>query len=291
MKRALVLNAGASWCAYQVGALRHLLEARRWHFDLLAGTGIGAMNCAFVACGQFAALESFWSGLRLTDLLPSRRRRFMAAHLREAALAERGTTLLVTALNLQTGRLEVLRYPGSDLPLIDGLLAAGALPGATPPVPYRGASQLVEGTLVDAVPMRPALDEHPDDLVAILPMLPARPEPASPWDTWRTVLRRALEVNQAEDGRRAVTDAERAGAEVEAYRRAAEGLIEAAAGMADGALSDRLRRRLDGRQPRQAPRTLVIRPSRYLGYPMWRFRRDDLRAAATLGEHDARTAT
>jgi predicted acylesterase/phospholipase RssA len=288
VSRALVLNAGASWCAYQVGALRHLAGAGQPRFDVCAGTGLGAMNAAFVACGQLPALERFWSGLRLVDLMPHRRRRFLAAHLSDEALAERGSVLLVTAVNLQTGRLEALRCPGGPVPLVDALLAAGALPGATRPVAAASA-QLVEGTIVDAVPMDAVLEEHPTEVVAVLPMLPQGGGPPQRYGTWGSVLRRALEVNQADDARRALAQASTAAAEAEAHRRARRALLEAAAATGDADLTDRLGRCFD-RHERPGPDLRAVRPSRPLGYPMWRFRRSDLMAAAALGEGDARAA-
>src|SRR2546421_9872687 len=102
MKRALVPNSGAWWAAYQIGALRHLVVDRAMHFELLAGTGIGAMNAALVACGEFSALEAFWKRIRIGSLItfnwrtPWRegpctgtpQRRFIAAHVSEKKLAE-----------------------------------------------------------------------------------------------------------------------------------------------------------------------------------------------------------
>lgn len=290
MSRALVLNAGASWCAYQVGALRPLGEGDQPPFDVCAGTGLGAMNAAFFACGQLPALEDFWSTLRLVDLVPRRRRRFLAAHLSEATLAERGTVLLVTAVNLQTGRLEALRYPGGPIPLVDAVLAGGALPGTTRPV-ASGAGQLVEGTVVDAVPMAAVLEEHPAEVVAVLPMLPEGGGSPRRYGTWGSVLRRALEVNQADDARRALAEASVTAAQGEAHRRTRHGLLEAASASGAPDLVERLGRCFDRHQDHAGLSLRVVRPSRPLSYPMWRFRRSDLLSAAALGEHDARTAT
>ncbi len=71
MTRALVLSSGLGAAAYQIGALQHLLQERRWHFDVCAGTGLGAINAAGVACGEFAALQTFWQhiGWRKFDRL------------------------------------------------------------------------------------------------------------------------------------------------------------------------------------------------------------------------------
>ncbi len=44
------------------------------------------------------------------------------------------TQLKFTCLNLQTGREEVVTFPGSPLPLIDVLAAAFTTPGLTTPL-------------------------------------------------------------------------------------------------------------------------------------------------------------
>lgn len=294
-RRALVLNAGASWCAYQVGALRHLVGERGWTFDLCAGTGIGAMNAAFVACGRLEALEGFWSRLRPLDLLPRRRARFITTHVSERLLADRGCRLLVSALNLQTGRLEVLEYPGAGLPLVDSLLAAGAFPGLTRPVRY-GGGQLVEGTLVDGVPMGPALARRPEELVAVLPMVPtwtaATAAGISPrrYETWPAVMRRAVEMDQAHDARRALVDARATAVEAAAYREVGRRMAQATVGVRGGTLAARLSGLVEAAQPPAGPRVVAVVPSRPLDLPIWRFSRSGLAGAAAMGESDARAA-
>ena len=288
MTRALVLNAGAAWCAYQVGALRHLVGERKLRFDICAGTGIGAMNAAFVACGQLEALEGYWSGLRPLRLAPWLRRRFLAEHVSDAALSDRETTLLLTVLNLQSGRQEVLRYPGSSLPLVEGILASGAMPGVTAPVSH-DSGQLVEGTLVDGVPMQPVLDLRPEQVVAVLAGLPGDGGPRRHYRTWRAVTARAVAINQAEDGRRALAAARAVASEAEAYRRLVTEVPDALATRAgDASLADRVRQVIDGYERPSHLDVVAVRPSRDLGYPLWRFRRAQLAAAMSLGENDAR---
>ena len=48
MSQALLLNAGASWAAYQVGAIDQLIGERRMRFDRYAGCGIGAMHASVI---------------------------------------------------------------------------------------------------------------------------------------------------------------------------------------------------------------------------------------------------
>ena len=275
-----MLNAGASWCAYQVGALGHLVGERGWRFDVHAATGIAAMNAAFVACGRLAELERFWRSVTLVDLLPSRRRPFLAAHVSERALAERGATLLLTTLNLVDGRLEVLRYPGEAVPLVDGIIAAGGFPGAVTPL-RRAGGLLVEGTLLDGVPMGPALAEEPDEVVAVLPGLPAGGGPLRRYPTWFSVLKRSVAANQTHDVRRGLAEAAEAAAEAEAGRRVTASLSATLGrwGAGDSAPAEG-----------SGPRLVAVRPSQELPYPLWRFRRRQLDAAMALGGRDARAA-
>lgn len=287
MTRALVLNAGAAWCSYQLGALRHLVGERSMQFDLCAGTGLGAMNAAFVACGRLGALEEFWDDLGALDLLPARRRRFMAAHLSDDALAEREVRLIVTAVDLRRGRVEVLRYPGCSLPLVEGLLAAGALPGMTRAVSH-GAARLVEATVVDSTPMDAVLAEEPAEVTAVLGMLPVGGGPLRRYRTWRAVGRRALEVNQSADAHRALVAASQAAAEAEAHRLVDDRLRELAAGTADGNLARALDGLADSPERARGPVVRAIHPSRDMDLAMWRFRSRDLHRVAALGEEDAR---
>lgn len=310
--RALVLNAGASWAAYQIGALRHLVSERGLRFDLCAGTGIGAMHAAFVACGQLEMLEDLWARIGLRRLVrPNWRqpwrdgplvgtpqRRFIAAHVSEGRLAAEGISLAISVVDLQGGREQVLRYPGAELPLVDGLMAAVATPGLTPPLRHRGR-QLVEATVIDAVPMGAALaDPAVEEIVAVLAAPIGAEAARRRYRTWRAVAQRALEMNQAADVRRALDDAEGASAAAEAFRAVSRRVPQAlAAKVDDGVLAERLRARLAEVYERSefplrrpaGPRLVAITPSRDLRFAPWRFRAAELDVAAALGHADAQT--
>lgn len=302
MTRALVLNAGSSWAAYQIGALGWVAR-KEPSFDLVAGTGIGAMNGAFVACGQLEALEESWSRIRVIDLVrPALRRpwlgplvgtpqrRLIASHVSEEALRSRGTTLLVSTLDLQAGEERILEYPGCNIPIVDGLMAAVATPGAV--APYEAAGhQLGEGTLVDSFLLRDVMRRGPAEVVAIA----AAPPPVSApcrYRTWRAVAERALALNMGHDVVAALEDARMQVAVASARERAHDGLTALVDGQdLDPDLAETLRERIaavyDG-----SPPTLVqaITPSRELGYPLWSFRRRALSEAMALGRQDARVA-
>jgi len=300
---AVVLSAGASWAAYQVGVLR-TLDQRAARVGWWAGTGIGAMNAALAACGELAALEDFWDGLTVRRLLtvarpPSRaalfsgapQRRFVRAHVSEARLAAHDAVLLVSTLDLRTGRIEVLRYPGSEVPLVDGLMAAVATSGITPPLSWRG-TQLAEGTFANSLLVGPALATPAEQVLVVAPVGGAAPSPGHAYRTWRAVLERALALDQSADARRGAELAAATGAAAEAFRRVSR-LTDTLPALAPDAVREQLATDLAAagvasRFPLRrssGPRTVALTPD--LPYPMWRFRAEELRAAVRRGAREA----
>ncbi|HYP21001.1 MAG TPA: patatin-like phospholipase family protein, partial [Chloroflexia bacterium] len=219
-ERALVLNAASSWGAYQVGALRHLVGDMGLHFDLCAGTGIGAMNAALVACGELDALEEWWRQASLRRLvspnwrapwrrgpfLPTSQRRFLAAHVSEKKLRERGARLMVSALDLQSGEEQVHFYPGGDIPLLDALTAAISTPGLYPPL-KRGGRQLVSATLANNFLLPKVLRYPFAEVFAVAAIIP-RKGTWRRYDTALSALHRNVLMNQAHDVRQGLADAQ-----------------------------------------------------------------------------------
>lgn len=308
-----MLNAGSSWAAFQVGALRHLVGDRGLAFDVHVGTGIGAVHAAFAACGELDALADAWQrmGLRrlvrpnlrrpwVAPMVATPQRRFVAAHVTESRLAARGTVVAAAVVDLRTGRVEHLVWPGCDVPIVDGLMAAVATPGLLAPLPH-GDRVLAEATIVDAVPLAAVLDGHlpgvdpVDEVVAVL----ASPSAARRrYATWRAVADRAVAVNLARDTDAAVDDAARGEAATAAFGRVDRELPAALAALVDDpAVRERLVAEVDRRRAAAAaahpgrprhPRTLVVRPTGELAYPLWRFRDGDLADAYLQGHAAAR---
>jgi hypothetical protein len=213
----------------------------------------------------------------------------IAAHVSDERLAASGARLLVSTLDLRGGGQRVLEYPGADVPLLDGLMAAVATPGLIAPIVHDGV-QLAEGTFVDSWLLREALAHGPDDVIAIAAGLPAAATRERRYRTWRAVTERALALNLDQDVRSAL-DAAASAAQVVAARRAAADELRALVAARVPSGSDELRARIDALDAgRSAPRVTALRPSRELGYPLWRFPRRRLRAAVALGLDDARAA-
>lgn len=306
-ERALVLNAASSWGAYQVGALRHLVGDRKLRFDLCAGTGIGAMNAALVACDKLEVLEEWWRRVSLRRLvspnwrapwrhgpfLASPQCRFLATHVSEAKLRERGTKLMVSTLDLQSGEERVHAYPGGEIPLLDALTAATSTPGIYPPL-QRGGRQLVSATLANNF-LLPKVLRHPFAEVfvvaAVIPQMGVRRR----YNTALSALHRNVVMNQAHDVRQGLEDAGGAAQTDVAFRHVARSLPGVADHIEEPEAREKLRARLEqvysqGTIQAQGYRPPVIRaitPSSELDFPIWRFRAADLAAASEMGYRDA----
>ena len=302
MTDALLLNAGASWAAYQVGAIEQLVGERRMRFDSYVGCGIGAMHAALLACGAYERIAPFWDSIATWKLVrPNLRtpwrapmvgtpqRRFVAEHVSERALIANRATLAVTTFDLMTGEEVVHRYPGDPLPIVDAVMAAVATPGLVAPRPA-GDRLLAEATLIESVPIAaiPTADP-PDRVVGVLAGIPLESEgrPVK-YRTWRSVSARAFEVNLAHDSRRAIA---RTAEEGNWNTDAAAVATELATLAADDAELDAGFRRALAPLDLPAPPAFVwISPSRPLGYPLWRFPKAAMNAARQLGHDDAARA-
>jgi predicted acylesterase/phospholipase RssA len=301
MSDALLLGAGASWAAYQVGAIEQLVGERRMEFDAYVGCGVGAMHAALLACGQYEAIGPFWDSINSWKLVrpsltpwraPARntpQRRFVAGHVSERALRDRGTTLAITTLDLVSGSETVHRYPGDDVPLVDAVMAAVATPGMLIPL-ASGDRLLAEATFVDSVPSAAVpTDPPPDRVIGVLPAMPVDSGAARRYGTWPAVAMRTIEVNLNQDRRRAVALAD----ETRGWHADAESVIAEVTGLAgdDTDLAARLRSALAPLESPAPTHYVWISPSQRLDYPMFRFPSAAMSAARRLGRADAALVT
>ena len=65
---ALVLEGGGAKGAYQIGAIKALLEDD-YKFNTVIGTSIGAINAAFIAQGDIDKIENLWKTLSFKELM------------------------------------------------------------------------------------------------------------------------------------------------------------------------------------------------------------------------------
>ena len=313
MTRALVLSSGMTWAAYQIGALRHLIGERQLRFDLCAGTGMGAIHAAFAACGEFEALSEFWQHIGWRRLVALNWRSpwrdgplstkplkaFLAAHLHENKLTA-GSQLRFTCLNLQTGREEVVTFPGGAVPLIDALAAAVSMPGVMAPLRVHNQPWL-DASFVNSFNLRQILRGSAVDEVWAIATSSAETvvtqAPRQRYLHWRAVADRALRLNQAHDVWRGLRAADQLSAAAAAQRHVRSQLPDRVAGLIeDPIVRERVRDRLN-RLFEQSTFTMnrdrgpivhAVTPSRPLAGSLWRFRRHEIEAALELGYQDAK---
>jgi len=173
---AFVLSGGASLGALQVGMLRALSE-RGITADMLVGTGLGALNAAFLASrpqtpATADELARVWCSIHREDvfpvsmhtlvgglcgqrnhLVPDRALRSkVRRHIEFEDLAQAPVPLHLVAFDVTDG-CEVLLSQG---PALDSIAAAAAIPGVFPPVPI-GDRRLIDGSVVNNTPISHAL--------------------------------------------------------------------------------------------------------------------------------------
>jgi NTE family protein len=176
-RTAFVLSGGASLGAMQAGMLRALYEDGITA-DLLVGTSAGALNAAFIAARSQTPraagdLADVWRGLCRDDVFPihmptlfgglanradhmvpdTQLRRLVARHLQISRLEDTCVPVHLVTFDLLSG-CEVVLCNG---PAHDAVVAAAAIPGVLPPVPW-GEHLLVDGGVVNNTPISHAVE-------------------------------------------------------------------------------------------------------------------------------------
>jgi NTE family protein len=209
----LFLTPGAARAAYQVGAVQELVRSGI-RFDVVGASSVGTLNAAFVATGQVERLAELWAGWRTADiagidwvemlrgaLLRSRnlmhnrpqKERVIDAHLDDVPLLP-GVRLRFNLANLTTGGQEVVEWPDGPMPLVEGVNASVAVPGAIRPVEALGA-QLADGLTVDGFPLESVLLEVGLDRAFVVGVAPRAPIDRRVRNPYQALLR-AVEWNQ-----------------------------------------------------------------------------------------------
>jgi NTE family protein len=189
---AFVLGGGGARGAFQVGALKALLEAG-YQPDLIVGTSVGAINAAFLAL-RGANLESIqqlievWREASHANLMPSnylsltlrklvgrsadytghRMRDFCIHHGLAPDMCFKeinGMRLILVAADLNSGQ-PVLYGTHPDDSILEGVLASTALPPWIPPLEKDGRL-LVDGGAVSVLPIEAAIKAGASEIIAL----------------------------------------------------------------------------------------------------------------------------
>jgi NTE family protein len=184
-KTAFIFAGGGSFGAIQVGML-HALAARGVTADMVFGSSVGALNCAYYAGNPtvegIEQLETIWRGLRRRDVFQitwrtlvgfMRRRDFLASaeglrqlvdrHLPYRNLEDAKIPVHIIATDIISAETVVL----TKGPAADAIIASAALPPAFPPVKL-GSLYLADGAITSNTPVKIAVARGAQRLI-ILP--------------------------------------------------------------------------------------------------------------------------
>lgn len=188
-RKALVLSAGGSHCAYQVGVLSQL--TKKWDYDLICGVSGGALNASFLAMfpignAELAVKElkkvlyeldqddihknwcclgllmglfksSFKNSEPLTDLVNKM--------LDQNKIKNSGIKLRIGATDIQNGKYKV--FTENDENIKKAVIASSSFPGFFKPIEIDN-SIYVDGGLKDYTPLKAAVDAGATDIDVIM---------------------------------------------------------------------------------------------------------------------------
>jgi NTE family protein len=186
MQRALILSGGGSRGAFQAGVWKYLSE-REWIPDLVGGTSIGAINAAAIVSGVPAErLIHLWTTHDRTRIYRFQLLKFVAAlllkrplrpmldtermrgvitrHIDLAALRHSPTEIIITAVNMRTGRLHL--YSNRDI-RYDHLVASSAMPIIFP-WQYINGEPYWDGGVMANSPLFTALERGVKEVIVVL---------------------------------------------------------------------------------------------------------------------------
>lgn len=189
--RALVLSGGAVHGAYQLGALKYLVNDLNLQYDILCGVSVGALNCAFLSLFPKTQekqavdnLDSIWQNLNnakiyknwfplsvieglwkdsiynsqpLIDLVSST--------LNLQTIRQSNRQITVGAVNMATGDYKV--FTQNDDSFIQGVLASSSYPMGLKPISINN-QKYTDGGVKHIVPLQEAIDAGATDIDIIV---------------------------------------------------------------------------------------------------------------------------
>jgi len=189
--RALVLSGGGVKGAYQVGALKNLVQERGYSYDILCGISVGALNCSFLSLfnkeqeseavdklsnfwqtinnntifkrwfpfGRVHALwlQSLYNSQPLIDLIRSE------IDVKKVRATER--KVAVGATSLTTGKFRV--FTQDDDAFADGVLASSSFPSGLKPIMI-GDELYTDGGVKHITPLAQAIKLGADEIDMVI---------------------------------------------------------------------------------------------------------------------------
>jgi NTE family protein len=183
-KTALILSGGGAKGAFQVGAEKYAREKKGYHWDIIAGVSVGALNGAMLAMGKTLRLWEIWNtisneevytgGFNLGSLIKlafGAKSFYGNDPLRKKLEAELDPSLIKVDLRIGSVSLsngEYVQFDRSEPQLAKAVLASTVMPVIWEPVDISPAYRsMVDGGVRNITPIGDVLDAEPDELVII----------------------------------------------------------------------------------------------------------------------------
>lgn len=198
-KIALVLSGGGARGAFQVGAEMYARQGKGYHWDIIAGVSVGALNGAMLAMHRYQRLMDIWNTITDSQVytggfsLPSVISLLLGAKSfygngplkklmkQEFEAGKIIDDLRVGVVSLVSG--EYIQFTKEFLELPEALLASASIPVIWPPVEISPEHQsMVDGGVRNISPVGDVLELEPDEIVIINcsaehpPLLPQAPQ-------------------------------------------------------------------------------------------------------------------
>ena len=183
-KVALVLSGGGAKGAFQCGAEKYAREVKGYHWDIIAGVSVGALNGAMLAMKKYTRLFEIWNtisneqvytgGFNLISLLkilfgaksfygndPLKNMLFQELEPEKIQADLRiGVVLLLSG--------EYVEFHGDDPNLAQAILASTVMPIIWTPLDVSPQQRsMVDGGVRNISPIGDVLDAEPDEVVII----------------------------------------------------------------------------------------------------------------------------
>lgn len=183
-KTALILSGGGAKGAFQAGAEKYAREVKGYHWDIIAGVSVGALNGAMLAMEKYERLYEIWNtisndqvytgGFNIISVIKlllgaksfygnEPLKKMLAQELEPEKIK---ADLRIGAVSLITG--EYVQFTRDDPNLVEAILASTVMPVIWTPVDvspeYRS---MVDGGVRNITPIGDILSAEPDEIVII----------------------------------------------------------------------------------------------------------------------------
>lgn len=188
--RALVHSGGAVKGAWACGVIQYLLGDLGLHYDILAGTSVGAINTAFLAMFKTGEekeaatlMKNWWLKLDSSKIYKPWRfwgrtavawkksfydssplQELIRKNISLDKIRDSGKKISVGALNLHTGKYVVFDQDNDDF--IEAVLASSAFPSALTPIKI-GNDLYIDGGMKTISPIKLAIEMGADEIDVI----------------------------------------------------------------------------------------------------------------------------